>query len=282
METRRQDSPITLTNNHYKHGADEQPAKPVELVNVVGPRARRRARPIRHGPSQTVDAGRFGQLGVEFVVVRGVREPAEGQVGLFGVQHCRDVVQHVRAVVPAVRLVQVALGRRDHRREVHVPSHDLQDPAADAGRGPTVVRVVSHHRVGRVFVADALQRAPAHVARLWLVREEVDTGPERAALPAVQQKRPAQLTATVRRERPVRVRVDDAVVLGHQSDHVDVFAVSPEIPEHPPDAVHGRASGPHGHKVALLRDVQQPHVLLVFGDERIRVFCDLLRVGRVR
>lgn len=47
-----------------------------------------------------------------------------------------------------------------------------------------------------------------------------------------------------------------------------MFAVAPEVPEHPSDIVHGHLSRPHGHEMALLRDVQQFHVQVVLGQER--------------
>lgn len=52
---------ITLTDDDDEHESDEQPSESVEFVRIVGPRTRWRTRPVRHCPSQTVYAGRFGQ-----------------------------------------------------------------------------------------------------------------------------------------------------------------------------------------------------------------------------
>lgn len=259
----------TLTNDHHEHRSDTQPTDFVELVHVIGPRLRRRTSAIRYGPSYAIDAGGLGQFRVVLVVVRGVRVPAERQVDLFGVQHGRYVVQHVRAVVPAVHLVQFALGRRDHRRKVHVPGHDLQHLSAYPGRGPSILSgVPAHHDVRRLFVPHAPYRATAHVARFPFAREQIDARLEPAVLPVVQQERPAQLTAPVTGKRPVRVHVNGAVVHHQQSDDINVFAVTPEVPEHPSDTVHGHLPRPHGHEMALLRDVQQFRVQVVLGQER--------------
>lgn len=97
-----------LTDNDHKHRSDEQPADFVELVNVVGPRFRRRAGPVRYGPSEAIYARRSRQLGVVFVLVCNERIPAKGQVRLFSVQHHGYVVEHVGAIVPAVHFVDVA------------------------------------------------------------------------------------------------------------------------------------------------------------------------------
>lgn len=182
-------------------------------------------------------------------------------------------------MVPTVRLGLVALGRRNHWREVHVPCDDVQHRAADARRGPPV-SIVPQHAVGRVLVADAPQRTAVHVTGLWPAREQVGAPSERAIRPPVQQERPAQLVTPVAGKWPIREHADGAVVHGHQSDHVDQPARGPKLTEQSSHVVHGSLLRPHGHEVALPRHVQKPRVQPVFSQEREHAVR--LRVRRQR